>query len=993
MSEDWNPAEQEALWQKKWAEAKAFRAPALSLLRRGNNAESVATLIPRARGGKSPTASPATSDKEPAGVKRDSRSGLRASSHLDGKPTSQNTVSPAKAQGVKEDSRSGLRASSHLDDKPASQNTVSPVGAKGGKEDSRSGLRTGSHPNDKPTSQNTVSPAGGYYVLEMLPYPSGRIHMGHVRNYAIGDVLARFKRAQGYAVVHPMGWDAFGLPAENAARERKTHPATWTYDNIANMRRQLQRMGLSIDWELEVASCHPGYYHQQQRIFLSFLKAGLAERQDSWVNWDPVDETVLANEQVVEGRGWRSGAVVERRKRNQWVFRITDFAEDLLQGLDELHGWPDKVRTMQRNWIGASQGCEITFAFTPESAQHAGTQGLTVFTTRPDTLYGATFCALAPQHSLSASLAAQDPTIAAFVEEVARDRFDERDLQNQEKRGLDTGLEVIHPFTGAHLPVWIANYILLEYGTGAIFAVPNHDTRDLEFAHTFSLPTGKPVVLPEGTDPDSFRILDQAYTGDGTIINSDFLNGLSTKAAIATAIDRLTQDQQGVAKRTYRLRDWGISRQRYWGCPIPVVHCEACGVVPLTDSDLPVVLPDDVDFEQGGNPLDRHPTWKHTACPKCKGQATRETDTMDTFVDSSWYYLRYLEPRLESAPFTSESANQWLPVNRYIGGIEHAILHLLYSRFFIRALSQIHGFVPKEPFGSLFTQGMVTHETYRDEQGNWLYPDEVEAGADGAICRRSDGTAVTVGRVESMSKSKRNTIDPEAIIARYGADTARWFILSDSPPERDLQWTEAGLSGAGRFVRRLWRLGSAVAEAGEIQAPKGAQPSPAAEVLRQSVYRLFVDFAQDLERLHMNRAVARIYEMTNALAAFTPDAESDATHLADLALRREATLLLVQAAGLMMPHLGEALWQKLGQSEMLCFAPWPEVQPSKEQQGEIAVTVNGKLRGTLSGTLAGDADSLRQAALALPAVRRALDGKEPKRVIVVPERLVNVVAP
>ena len=714
----------------------------------------------------------------------------------------------------------------------------------------------------------------------------------------------------------------------------------------------------------------------------------MAERRESWVNWDPVDETVLANEQVVEGKGWRSGAVVERRQLNQWVFRITDFAEDLLAGLDELDGWPDKVRTMQRNWIGASEGCEVFFAFTPESAKQVGAEGFTVFTTRPDTLYGVAFCALAPQHPLASALAEKSPEVADFVASVVSERLDERDLQQQEKKGLETGLEVLHPFTGEKISVWIANYILLEYGTGAIFAVPNHDGRDLEFARAFSIATGKPVVLPDGASPDSFRIMDEAYVGAGTIINSDFLNGLTSAQAIASAIERLEQEGKGKAKRTYRLRDWGISRQRYWGCPIPVVHCPACGIVPLADADLPLLLPEDVDFEQGGNPLDRHPTWKHTTCPQCKGKATRETDTMDTFVDSSWYYLRYLEPRLESAPFTVATANRWLPVNRYIGGIEHAILHLLYSRFFIRALSKIYGFAPKEPFGSLFTQGMVTHETYRDGAGHWLYPDEVESHPDGSKTRKSDGAPVAVGRVESMSKSKRNTIDPEEIIARYGADTARWFILSDSPPERDLQWTEAGLGGAGRFVQRLWRLGVAVAEDTKAEGAtldKNETPSAEARTAQEKVHRLFVEFAQDVERLHMNRAVARIYEMTNALVAFVPKTATDR------ALRHQLTLLLVQAAGLMMPHLGEALWHKLGQQELLCFAPWPEVVAESAPARPIAVTVNGKLRGTLPPQN-WDEEQLRQAALALPAVRRALDGKEPARVIVVPERVVNVVA-
>ncbi|MDA7987471.1 MAG: leucine--tRNA ligase [Alphaproteobacteria bacterium] len=893
-----------------------------------------------------------------------------------------------------------------------------------------------------------------YYVLEMLPYPSGHIHMGHVRNYTLGDVLARYKRARGFAVVHPMGWDAFGLPAENAAFERETHPAKWTYDNIRTMRRQLQRMGLSIDWNLEVATCHPGYYHQQQRLFLKFLAAGLAEEREAWVNWDPVDNTVLANEQVIDGRGWRSGAVIERRKLRQWVLRISDFAPELLSALDDLDGWPEKVRTMQRNWIGESDGARLLFHF--EDKERAARESLEVFTTRPDTLFGAAFCALSPQHPVAEHLAEHDPKLAAFCKECLNADQSERHLHARAPRGYDTGLALSHPLLKETLPLFVANYVLMEYGTGAVFGVPAHDQRDLDFARAHGL-AARPVVLPPGESAETFAVGETAYTGPGTMYQSDFLNGLDTAAAIPRAIAEL--ESLGLAKkeRRYRLRDWGISRQRYWGCPIPVVHCGECGAVPLAESDLPVTLPDDVDFSEPGNPLERHSDWSRAACPRCGGEARRETSTMDTFVDSSWYYIRYLEPRLESAPFTSESVDLWLPVDYYIGGVEHAILHLLYSRFFVRALAKCCGTKPREPFLNLFTQGMVIHETYRDGDGNWLYPSEVERDGAGAARRKSDGAAVEIGRVESMSKSRRNTIDPEDIINEYGADTARWFILSDSPPDRDLQWTTAGVQGAWRFTQRLWRLiddisreetgdgdgggdnngaavvvnknagdgdgdsdneGAAVVvnkgggdnngvavvvnagdgdsdsdnEGGGVVVNKndgdGGNDGETAHPLARQAHRLLIDFENDLERMHMNRAVARIYELANAISECAPKNNSDRR------ARKTAARLLVPMAGLMMPHLGETLWEKLGEKELLAATPWPSASRELAARREIriAVQVDGKLRGTLAFSAAPDKHDLEKQALALPGVTRALNGREPRRVIIVPNRVVNVVS-
>ena len=648
-------------------------------------------------------------------------------------------------------------------------------------------------------------PADGrpkYYVLEMFPYPSGKIHMGHVRNYTLGDVVARYKRARGFAVMHPMGWDAFGLPAENAARERGVHPAEWTWQNIANMRGELQRMGLSLDWQREFATCDPGYYGHQQKLFLDFLKAGLVERKESWVNWDPVDGTVLANEQVIDGRGWRSGALVEKKQLSQWFLRITHYAPELLEALGTLDRWPERVRVMQEKWIGRSEGARLNFRLEqPEAA----IDQVEVYTTRPDTLFGMSFLALAPEHPLAAAVAARDPAAAEFVAECRRLGTSEAVIETAEKRGYDTGLRVKHPFIeGATYPVWIANFVLMEYGTGAIFGCPAHDQRDLDFSRKFGLNV-VPVVLPPDADPASFSVGNEAYVGPGSIFNSDFLNGLEVDAAKRAAIDALKQRGIGEGVVNWRLRDWGVSRQRYWGCPIPVIHCESCGVVPVPDDQLPVKLPDDVTFDRPGNPLDHHPTWKHVDCPKCGKPARRETDTFDTFVDSSWYFARFCSPQA-NVPLTRAAVDHWMPVDQYIGGIEHAILHLLYSRFFTRAMKECGYVDVDEPFAGLFTQGMVTHESYRGADGRWLYPDEVDKQPDGTAVHRETGEAVTVGRVEAMSKSKRNTVDPGAIIARYGADTARWFILSDNPPERDMEWTEAGVAGANRFVQRVFRL-------------------------------------------------------------------------------------------------------------------------------------------------------------------------------------------
>ncbi len=824
-----------------------------------------------------------------------------------------------------------------------------------------------------------------YYVLEMFPYPSGKIHMGHVRNYTIGDVVARYKRAKGFNVLHPMGWDAFGLPAENAAMERGVHPAQWTYENIATMRAQLKLMGLSLDWSREIATCHPGYYAQQQRLFVDMMQAGLVYRKESSVNWDPVDQTVLANEQVIDGKGWRSGAPIERRKLSQWFFRITAFSDELLAALDDLERWPEKVRLMQRNWIGRSEGATIHFRI---DGRPAGQDDrLTVFTTRPDTLFGASFCALAANHPLSAEIAEGNPAAAAFVAECNRLGTSEEVIETAEKQGFDTGLTVQHPFLPeVKLPVYIANFVLMEYGTGAIFGCPAHDQRDLDFARKYGLSV-IPVVLPPEAEAATFEIADEAYTGEGRAFNSGFLDGLAVDEAKRAAIDKLAAQGDGEGTVQYRLRDWGISRQRYWGCPIPVIHCPACGPQPVPADQLPVTLPDDVTFDRPGNPLAHHPSWKKTTCPGCGGAAERDTDTMDTFVDSAWYFARFCSPRA-AGPVDRAAVDYWLPVDQYIGGIEHAILHLLYARFFTRALAATGYLGVKEPFAGLFTQGMVCHETYRSADGRWLFPEEVEKAADGSARHADSQAPVAIGRAEKMSKSKRNVVDPEAIISTYGADTARWFMLSDSPPERDMEWTDAGVEGAWRFSQRLWRLVSDNLERLSAGAtPLPGRLSPAAEELRRTVHKTVAACGEDLEQFRFNRAVARIYELANSLGAFK------GLDAGDYWVLREGLDLLVRLVAPMMPHLAEELWQLLGHGDFLVDEPWPEADPAliSDAQATLAVQVNGKKRATITLPVDAAEDEARAAALAEPSVQRAMDGKTARKVIVVRNRIVNVV--
>ncbi|HEV8680916.1 MAG TPA: leucine--tRNA ligase [Stellaceae bacterium] len=820
-----------------------------------------------------------------------------------------------------------------------------------------------------------------YYVLEMFPYPSGKLHVGHVRNYTMGDLVARYRRAQGFNVLHPMGWDAFGLPAENAAIAGNVHPAAWTTDNIREMRGQLQRMGFAYDWSREIATCHPQYYRHEQKMFLDFLAADLAYRKESWVNWDPVENTVLANEQVIDGRGWRSGAIVEKRLLSQWFLRITAFTDDLLDAIKTLDRWPERVRLMQENWIGRSEGARVLFGVAGQD--HA----IEVFTTRPDTLYGASFLALSPHHPLAQSLAAAEPGLAEFIAECDRLGTSEAVIEAAEKLGYRTRLEAIHPLDPSRrVPVYVANFVLMEYGTGAIFGCPAHDQRDLDFARKYGLPV-IPVVLPPGADAAHFTIGEEAYVEDGTVFNSDFMNGLAVPEAKRAVGERLEQIGCGERTIAYRLRDWGVSRQRYWGCPIPVIHCPDCGIVPVPEKDLPVELPQDVAFDQPGNPLDRHPTWKHIACPRCRKPATRETDTFDTFFESSWYFLRFCSARSPVA-FDRAAAEYWMPVDQYIGGVEHAVLHLLYSRFFTRALKRCGYLDLDEPFAGLFTQGMVLHQTYQNDEEEWLFPKEVSPGADGGLSDPS-GRPVTIGRLEKMSKSKKNVVDLDDIVETYGADTARFYLMSNSPPSRDLEWTEAGIEGSWRQVNRLWRL---VSEPNAAMPPAGTPMpgglSPALIALRRKIHKTIATVTDDIDGFRFNTAVAHIYELTNALEDL-PAGDADAG-----VILREGLEALTLLIGPMMPHLAEEMWQELGHATLLAEEPWPKPDPelARDEEVTLAVQVNGKLRGTIELPRDAAASVVEQAALSLPQVARLLDGRAPKRVVVVPNRIVSVVA-
>jgi leucyl-tRNA synthetase len=763
-----------------------------------------------------------------------------------------------------------------------------------------------------------------------------------------------------------MGWDAFGMPAENAAMERKVHPGEWTWANIRTMREQLKQLGFALDWSREFATCDPAYYGQEQALFLDLFDAGLVYRKESEVNWDPVDMTVLANEQVIDGCGWRSGAPVERRKLAQWFLKITDFADELLEGLGSLDQWPDKVRLMQENWIGKSKGMQFRFRL---AEKVDGIDDVEVFTTRPDTIFGASFIALAADHPIARALAATDAKAAAFIAECKAGGTSAAEIETQEKKGFKTAVEVVHPLDPDwRLPVYIANFVLMDYGTGAIFGVPGHDQRDFEFAKQYQLPVRR--VVAASSDVASEPIGEEAESAPGIAVNSRFLDGLATDRAAAEIVRRAEQAGWGQGTVQYRLRDWGVSRQRYWGTPIPIIHCSKCGAVPVPREQLPVVLPEDIDFETPGNPLDRHASWKHVDCPSCGGAATRETDTLDTFVDSSWYFIRFAsQPAGE--PFDRAEAEKWLPVAQYIGGVEHAILHLLYARFWTRALQRLGKLGIAEPFEGLFTQGMVTHETYRAGDGSWLSPDEVRRDGDDWV-HVEGGHPVTPGRVEKMSKSKRNTVDPEPILAKYGADAVRWFMLSDSPPERDLEWSEAGIEGASRFVQRVWKLAT------------GSKPADGEdESLKRKLHRTIAAVGDAIEQLQFNKAVAQLYELTSAIEKAKPSAT-----------RHEAVRALLLLAAPAAPHLAEESWAALGEPEMVADAAWPSFDPALlvDEQVTLAVQVNGKLRDTLVAPRGLDRAAVEELALASGNVQRQLAGASPRKIIVVPDRLVNIVA-
>jgi leucyl-tRNA synthetase len=832
--------------------------------------------------------------------------------------------------------------------------------------------------------------AGGrpkYYILEMFPYPSGRIHMGHVRNYSLGDVVARFKRARGFNVLHPMGWDAFGLPAENAAMERGVDPRAWTYQNIEHMRAELRRLGLAIDWSREFATCDPEYYGQQQAWFIDLWERGLVYRREGLVNWDPVDMTVLANEQVIDGRGWRSGAVVEKRKLNQWFMRITDYADALLEGLKTLDRWPEKVRLMQENWIGKSSGLRMTWSFA--GAAPAGFEGgVEIYTTRPDTLFGASFLAVSPDHPLAAALAEADPKVEAFLQECRRGGASEAEIETAEKRGFDTGLEVVHPFDASwRVPVWIANFVLMDYGTGAIFGCPAGDQRDLDFVRKYGLPV-KPVVLPPGADPATFAIADEAYVGPGKIYNSGFLDGLEIEAAKQAAIARVEAQGQGQGATVYRLRDWGVARQRGWGCPAPIIHCPACGPVAVPKDQLPVRLPPDLDFSRPGNALARHPSWKHVDCPACGGAAERETDTLDTFVDSSWYFARFTAPNAPE-PTDRTAADYWMPVDQYIGGIEHAVLHLLYARFVTRALTDAGWLNVQEPFAGLFTQGMLTHETFRRQNGEWVEPAEVEIAVEGSTRHATmieGGEPVVIGDAEKMSKSKRNTVTPSVIFEEYGVDAARLFVMSDSPPERDVQWTTGGIQGAWRFVNRVW--GEFDGQPASADVPTA--DDPAATELVRATHRLIAAVTDSIEGFRFNSGIARLYEFLNLLKSAPAEGASPGV----LAARRQALSAFARLIAPFTPHLAESCWERLGETGMVVDSPWPSFDPALASDDErvLPVQINGKRRGEIRAAVGAESALIEKIALADAGVQRHLAGLTVRKVIVVQDRIVNIVA-
>ena len=818
-----------------------------------------------------------------------------------------------------------------------------------------------------------------YYILEMFPYPSGKIHMGHVRNYTLGDVIARYKRAKGFNVMHPMGWDAFGLPAENAAKENNISPKKWTYENISTMKDQLKKMGLSIDWSRELATCDETYYHQQQRLFLNFYRQNLIHKKQSLVNWDPVENTVLANEQVIDGKGWRSGADVEQKNLSQWFFKITDYAENLLSSLDKLDQWPEKVKTMQKNWIGKSIGCEINFEILSNKSE-LKSNNLKIFTTRPDTIFGATFCALSPFHPLVDEITETDSQLNNQVSKLRSQKISEESISKNEKIGINTGLFIRHPFiNNKKLPVYIANFILMDYGSGAIYGCPAHDQRDLDFANKYGIETIQ-VISPNSNEKFDKK---NAITEEGRLINSDFINGLSVADAKREVINRLVQLKIGEEKINYRLRDWGISRQRYWGCPIPIIYREDGEIIEVPEEDLPIKLPDDIDLSIPGNPLDNHPTWKFTKCPKTGMDAIRETDTLDTFVDSAWYFLRFCSP-VSNFAYDNQESNYWMPVDQYVGGVEHAILHLLYARFFTKALGEEYF---NEPFESLFTQGMVCHHTYKNESGNWVFPDDIKKD-NNKFLQISTGENVSEGSIESMSKSKKNVIDPETIIKSYGADAARWFMLSDSPPEKDINWSESGIQGSWKICQKIWVIINSNKQYLSLANYKeNMKLSDSAEELMYLINQNLAAITKGIEKFQMNVAIAKIYEIVNGLAKFQVKERND-----DIVLCHTLKIL-IRIIEPMVPHLAEECWALINTDQSITFEPWPDVNLAYIEKNDVTIVIqiNGKRRAEINTRKNTPEEMIMNKIRSIKNINDALSDKNILKSIYVPNKVLNIV--
>ncbi len=816
-----------------------------------------------------------------------------------------------------------------------------------------------------------------FYCLEMFPYPSGKIHMGHVRNYTLGDVIANFKRLNGFNVLHPMGWDSFGMPAENAAIQNKLHPKEWTLNNIETMKSQLKLLGFSIDWDREISTCDKSYYKHQQKFFIDLFKKGLVYKKESSVNWDPVDNTVLANEQVIDGKGWRSGADVIQKKLSQWFFKITTFADELNNSLETLNEWPEKVKLMQKNWIGKSVGCEIQFSLSDSSNK----EELKIFTTRPDTIFGASFIALAIDHPLSKKYE-KSTEFNDFKEQCYKIGNTDEAIAKTDKYGFKTDYQADHPFIkNKKIPVYFANFVLMEYGTGAIFGCPAHDQRDLDFARKYNLDV-VPVILPPNQDEKSYEIKNEAFIENGTLINSDFLNGMTVEQAKNTVIKKFEDIKKGVGKTTFRLRDWGISRQRYWGCPIPILYREDGSVVPVREQDLPIELPEDINFDKPGNPLEHHPTWKFTTCPETGQKAIRETDTLDTFVDSSWYFLRFCSSDNNKVGYTTEDAKYWMPVDQYIGGVEHAILHLLYSRFFSRAISLDTDFVVTEPFTGLFTQGMVCHKTFKTEDGQWVYPEDVIEENNQAI-EKLTKKKVIIGPSESMSKSKKNVIDPQSVIEMYGADAVRWFVLSDSPPERDIQWSDEGISGSYKFIQKIWNISEKI---NSIQE-NNSLTNEIKNDLDKFINKLIKEVTYNIDHFHFNVAVAKFYEFINSLSKILSENESNKEYYQNIF---KQFLILIYP---FLPHLASECWEKITQQQNLHIQSWPTFDESllKVEEINLVIQINGKKRAILQVKPDMEEKTLFNMSLDLDNVKKFVENKKIVKKIYVKNKLINFV--